>query len=285
MRALTAFFFGAALAVALTPVAVVSGPLGKAGDAYRRGDYVKAVRLARPLAEHRALYILATDIPSRIDPIVEPIVVRYSPFPRSRISKAKKTTFTMGGNTRSQNATTHSYMRGEAVGDEIVVTLEMEVGANLRGRDLVVEIRTSDRGEIQDVIIQGMDTPTNKSAAFEQQVTALFRALMPELPAGGVRTGDELFAVEFDFAGLTGGGQSMTATSSGTVRGLATYNGRRVLVVDMTMTIRSTMVSMNGTGFGVGLMDIENGGWLYSDSSMTMNMELEGERAIIVQHK
>ncbi len=39
------------LAVALTPVAAVSGPLEDARDAYMSGNYATALRLLRPLAE------------------------------------------------------------------------------------------------------------------------------------------------------------------------------------------------------------------------------------------
>ena len=64
VRAPKAVIFGVVLAVALTPaailvvlavtwtpIAVVSGPLGDALDAYESGDYATTLRLFQPLAE------------------------------------------------------------------------------------------------------------------------------------------------------------------------------------------------------------------------------------------
>ena len=49
---LPGFIFGVVLALALTPVAAVSGPFEDGLDAYNSGDYATALRLWRPLAEH-----------------------------------------------------------------------------------------------------------------------------------------------------------------------------------------------------------------------------------------
>ena len=51
MRAPAAIVFGVVLAVAVTPVAAVSGPFEDVNDAFERGDYKTAVWLLRPLAE------------------------------------------------------------------------------------------------------------------------------------------------------------------------------------------------------------------------------------------
>ena len=56
MRALTGAIFGVVLAVALTPVAAVSGPLEEGRGAFERGDYAAALRLLRPLAERGQAY-------------------------------------------------------------------------------------------------------------------------------------------------------------------------------------------------------------------------------------
>ena len=50
MRAPTAFIF-VALAIAVTPVAAVSGPLEDGLEAAESGDYATALKLLRPLAE------------------------------------------------------------------------------------------------------------------------------------------------------------------------------------------------------------------------------------------
>ncbi len=50
MRALTAYVFSIVLAVALAPVAAVSGPLEDGRGAYERGDCAAALRWWRPLA-------------------------------------------------------------------------------------------------------------------------------------------------------------------------------------------------------------------------------------------
>ncbi len=51
MRAPKAIVFGVVLAVALTPVAAVSGPFEDGRGAYKSGDYATALRLWRPLAK------------------------------------------------------------------------------------------------------------------------------------------------------------------------------------------------------------------------------------------
>ncbi len=71
MRPLAGFIFGVVLAVALTPVAALSGPLEDGQDAstrfkdgvvaYDLGDYKTALRLWRPLAEQTAQYSPGAD--------------------------------------------------------------------------------------------------------------------------------------------------------------------------------------------------------------------------------
>ena len=133
--------------------------------------------------------------------------------------------------------------------------------------DAVATVRMSDRGEVHGV--------ESEDETFRKLIRRLSRKLYPPFPEAGVRSGDLLLAADMDLSALAGA--NMRGTNAGVVRGLALFEGRRVVVLDLTFEIVTDGTAMNGSGSGYGLLDVETGAWLHTELSAAVEMETNGQ--------
>ncbi len=211
-----------------------------------------------------------------VTPIVEPLVLRYRPYPRTTFSMTQDMTQDLGGAAFSVRTTATGSTKVERSGADLIGTVAVDRTVVVYGDrrqqtewGAVATIRLSDRGELGEV--------KSEDQKFRRLVSRLSRKLYARLPEGGVKTGDELLSLDMDLSAFAGLGATVRGKSARVVRGMAKHESRRVIVLDLTLVIETTGPGMNGSGTGYGLLDAETGAWLYSEFSVAIDGVMDGQ--------
>ena len=219
-----------------------------------------------------------------VEPITDPIVLRYRPYPPTPFSVSQKMTLGLDGSPFSVRTTTFGSTGIERSGTDLVSTVTIDEAEIVYGMErqqidwrVRATIRMSDRGEVREIETQDQESGDAGLVTARQLMSRLSTKLFPRFPESGVKTGDELLSFDMDLSALSGLGTTMRGTSAGIVRGVADFQGRRVIVLDLTLNIETEGTDANGSGSGYGLLDIETGAWLYSEFSAAMDVEMEGQ--------
>lgn len=231
---------------------------------------------------------VSTSYTGEITPIYKPILVRFRPYPKSRIIKRSKTSFSDG----KQKFDVVSKLTGSSEviksGASVVQILKLEeITVEAQGQrkkekiPITLKMKMSPRGDFQDISFQMPGMSAKEKRKSEKVVHLLMKfigSMMPQLPKEGVSEKYEFYNRDkrtFDFGEDVATNVNINYSISGIARGRTTHRGREAIVVEYDGTLSMDNIRMKMTGYG--LMDTYTGAWVLSDLSMTPNGLIQGE--------
>ncbi len=196
-----------------------------------------------------------------VTPLDDPILVRYRPYPKSRM--VSQTTIIRGQGSKTYE-TVSGYSEVVAEGETLIHKGEfgdIEVSADGRVQKSVLgwtmQARMTERGEIlkTDMDISGDE----RWEEFGRLLINALKSMITPLPEEPVRGGDTLYDID---STVTVRRISFYLFGKGVIAGLTLHKGRAALVVNYMMKISAAGKQVDGSGFG--LMDLATGAWVLS---------------------
>lgn len=198
-----------------------------------------------------------------VQPITTPLVLKVQPFSMRPLIVVGTAIRTQDGTPRSVRTVRVGRIEAERRGADIVKTVRLdrvEGGDDAPAPGMAVIVTTDAWGRVKD---KRIEWPPGKDARVSAVVRGVVDAVMESgaiapkgaggYPEQGIKTGDvvnvevdELLSIEFRH----------------TVRGLATHEGRKVVVVDIAGTSSDAASPSQMNGYG--LIDAETGALVYS---------------------
>jgi len=211
-----------------------------------------------------------------VQPINEPIVIRYRPFGTSVVLKTTRAKITNGTETFDLSMKYRGEMEAQRSGDGIrmsirILEFESSKTSSQQSVPLPFEIfiDLSPRGKVRDIgIVEG-----HIDEAQVGPIKDLVRQMFPLYPEGGVRSGDTVMDTELAFGNMVS--FRMFATAVGTT----SYRNRPALVSDYNGNIN--LAGQNILIKGQALVDIATGAWVYSDMGFSGNVSVGGTSGVL----
>jgi hypothetical protein len=261
----------------LAPFILAAGPADKRDPSTAFIDEVmKSPKTPAPPAPAAPVYR------GTVEPITDPVVIKLRP-----LSERVIVTVTSAGPDKPREVT-RVLLTVERRGNDLLHTrrtMPAATGEKTAESWRAIRLVTDESGRIKDLSADlpplSPDTPPFLIPVIKELFPRIARAAadsaQPTFPERGVRTGDVVNAAQADDSWL----QFRTRM---VVRGLSTFEGKRVLVVD-----QNDMMSTQGKGTsskGYALIDLNTGFMIYSDSTVVTaskrsnKVETEQYRAI-----
>ena len=213
----------------------------------------------------------STKYEGKINPINKPVLVKFRPYPRSRMTKRSSMQISDGKQLVDLITEINGFTRIEKNNSSISFISEIENGTLKAGeREENLEISgemiffITESGEILDFKDDVKSSKTNNQNKEDPEAIAnLIKIFMPALPRNGLLSGYDLFQGNASlFEELNKAAGHRIINIKGIVRGSTTYNNRYSIVVDY----KGLMFGLDLSGYGI--MDAYSGAWVYSSMKM-----------------
>jgi len=224
-----------------------------------------------------------------IEPITTPVIVRYRPFPKIPVTTKQIMKISAKGETQTVTEITYGAYQGKQSNGGVQLTIEIDriekiSNANkesqkVRGK---LSIFVNANGDTQDIKFQipGLDTSKPNDQRTIKIVESLLEKAFPKLPNEGVVVGDRLYDTNFE---QKFGKIKMGLSSGETILGRSHFEGRNVLVTELTGTVQFELPDgrFEFPMRGYSLVDIDTGIHLFSDVTAAGSFSIKGKDAIM----
>lgn len=207
-----------------------------------------------------------TVFPGLIEPLTEPVLIRYRAFAPAPFTGFSSSTLVHAGHVQMARGALFGTVEAVAAGAGVRYVFQLRitepVGDGERTFETTVRATLSEQGALRDIEIADAGGPPGAAAdgaPTAEEMRMLVEMAAPVVPAGPVSTGDTLYEIRTTGLGLP-------ARIDGTVLGRTVVRGRPALVVGLDGSIGADRI----TGFA--LVDIETGASLRSETAGTLSV-------------
>lgn len=210
-----------------------------------------------------------------IKPTSSPIVLRYTSFPKSPVSRTQTTSSPNNGNKILNKTRMSGLMEGQLVDGLIMVTVTIEGG----GAQVFMQYSYTPNGEFQgfkEMKINGKDMLSSTNPAFKQMGDAMKSANPIYDKVNGYITGNSIHNINIKMSIMN---MEITGKTHGVVRGITNHAGRDALVIDYDTTLSLDGKASSGGGYKV--IDISTGFPILSENEMSLPITIEGNSILL----
>jgi len=202
-----------------------------------------------------------------LNPINEPVSIRFKPFPKSALTKVSRSNKWTDGKLKSAEKVTRGMLEAVKTSSGISITLTM--GAGLKSQNSVVVANFNDEMnflQFDRIRIDGeevdLDAPEMRSQL--QLYKDLFDSFFPDYKRSGIRTGDIVYDGVLEVAGIRMSFKMVAL-------GLSDHNGRKALVTSLTGKVLSNQIDGNFNGYS--LIDLGTGMAAFQEAYISLRNE------------